>query len=154
MIYDEKSATLTNVSFRNCTIVNNNANAGGGVRLHSVSTNFGMFNLVIVSNTAATDPNLFDRRDIDMQYNMLNSCSTPLMPKGSGNTTNDPIFADPANDNWRLTRDSPCVNKGLNQEWMTGAVDLDGHSRKDQFSGMVDMGCYEFLPSGAMFSFH
>jgi len=35
---------------------------------------------------------------------------------------------------------------------MTGAVDLDGHSRIDRFSGVVDMGCYEYLPQGFMFS--
>ena len=29
---------------------------------------------------------------------------------------------------------------------------LDGRSRIDRFSGIVDMGCYEYLPQGAMYS--
>jgi len=35
---------------------------------------------------------------------------------------------------------------------MNGAFDLDGHSRIDRFSGVVDMGCYEYLPAGTMYS--
>jgi hypothetical protein len=33
---------------------------------------------------------------------------------------------------------------------MTDAVDLDGHRRLDRYSRIVDMGCYEYLPSGAL----
>jgi hypothetical protein len=35
---------------------------------------------------------------------------------------------------------------------MAGAVDLDERSRIDRFSGKVDMGCYEYLPSGTAFT--
>jgi hypothetical protein len=35
---------------------------------------------------------------------------------------------------------------------MDGAVDLDGHQRLDPYSRIVDMGCYEYLPSGSMYS--
>jgi hypothetical protein len=34
---------------------------------------------------------------------------------------------------------------------MSGALDLDGRSRIDRFSGIVDMGCYEYLPGGSMY---
>jgi hypothetical protein len=52
--------------------------------------------------------------------------------------------------NYRLSQASPCVNAGLNQSWMSGALDLDGRSRIDHFNQIVDMGCYEFLPSGML----
>jgi hypothetical protein len=42
----------------------------------------------------------------------------------------------------RLGANSPCINAGLNQDWMNGAIDLDGHSRIDRYSRIVDMGCF------------
>jgi len=32
------------------------------------------------------------------------------------------------------------------------ALDSDKHSRIDRFSGIVDMGCYEYLPQGTIYS--
>lgn len=73
-----------------------------------------------------------------------------------GNTLSNPNFinsAGGADRNYRFNRPSPCFNTGTNQlDWMAGAVDLDGHHRIDVFSGIVDMGCYEYLLSGTMFS--
>ena len=54
--------------------------------------------------------------------------------------------------NYRLNRNSPCINAGANQPWMDGAVELDGRRRIDRFSGQVDMGCYEYVGAGTMFS--
>ncbi len=54
--------------------------------------------------------------------------------------------------NYRLNANSPCVNTGSNQDWMTNAVDLDGNRRIDRFSGRVDMGAYELFPKGTIFS--
>jgi hypothetical protein len=62
----------------------------------------------------------------------------------------NPRFVDKDTDNWRLTKGSPCVNTGANKAWMT--LDLDGHSRIDRFSGIVDMGCFEYLSHGMIIS--
>ncbi|MCG2660174.1 MAG: hypothetical protein L6437_08025, partial [Kiritimatiellae bacterium] len=70
---------------------------------------------------------------------------------GANNINTNPAWVDPANYNFRLTAGSKCVNAGINQSWMTGAVDLDRRHRIDVFSGRVDMGCYEYLPSGTIF---
>jgi hypothetical protein len=43
--------------------------------------------------------------------------------------------------NYRLQAISPCVNTGTNQDWMTGALDLDGLPRI--LREYVDMGAYE-----------
>jgi hypothetical protein len=32
-------------------------------------------------------------------------------------------------------------------------TDLDGHNRIDRYSGIVDMGCYEYLPAGGLYRF-
>lgn len=70
---------------------------------------------------------------------------------GSGNISSVPQFVDTNTANYQLTSSSPCINAGVNQAWMNGAVDLNGRSRIDRFSGQADMGCYEYLPSGVIF---
>ena len=78
------------------------------------------------------------------------NCLSSVELPGDNNITNvAPVFAD----GWRLASDSAGVNAGLNQAWMTdpSATDLDEKPRIDRFSGKVDMGCYEYLPSGTAF---
>ena len=70
----------------------------------------------------------------------------PLLSVGTGNISVDPEFVDTANCNYH-TGYSYCSDAGFNQDWMTGAVDLDGNARIRD--GNVDMGCYEGeTPSG------
>ncbi|NLF17075.1 MAG: cadherin-like domain-containing protein [Lentisphaerae bacterium] len=65
-------------------------------------------------------------------------------PIGSdGNLAQDPLFADSAAGNWRLTNVSPCVNAGSNEYVAAGATDADGLSRIVPVGGTVDMGAYE-----------
>ena len=64
----------------------------------------------------------------------------------------DNKFGDTNAGNYRLLGDSPCVNAGLNDAWMTNAVDLDGRPRIHVYSGnIVDIGAYEFVPKGAFY---
>lgn len=64
----------------------------------------------------------------------------------------DPKFIDKDSGNWRLKPGSPCVNAGVIRAGMQ-AVDIDGRRRLDKFSELLDMGCYEYVPSGVMFGF-
>lgn len=80
-----------------------------------------------------------------------NSCTTP-MPTGTydvANITNAPQFADSASGNFRLSANSPCINRGVNCDWMTNNVDLDGRMRIRY--GTVDMGAYEAIYDGTIF---
>lgn len=139
-------------SVRNCTIVSNvcATNEGGGFYCYpgtaTVQNTIMYFNRdigsVLHSNWYALD-----------QTSFSNCCSTPELSGpptnvSGNNTTANPLFSD----DFHLLRDSPCINAGANQEWMSAAYDLDGHHRIDIFSRIVDMGCYEYLPSGIMFS--
>ena len=54
--------------------------------------------------------------------------------------------------NWRLTENSPCVNAGLNQDWMMNTLDLGGGKRVH--NGVVDMGAYEVIYNGTIYTFH
>jgi hypothetical protein len=79
------------------------------------------------------------------------TCSGPVQ-LGTGNIGSDPLFVNTNIGDFRLSRCSPCVNAGLNQGWMPGATDLDNHRRLDRVSGIVDMGCYEYIPRGMIIS--
>ncbi|MDD5482077.1 MAG: choice-of-anchor Q domain-containing protein [Kiritimatiellae bacterium] len=61
----------------------------------------------------------------------------------------NPQFAGKDSGNFRLANDSPCVNSGTNQDWMTNAVDLDGSPRIRY--GRVDMGAYERIHQGSVY---
>lgn len=139
-----------------CTIVSNSAGvAGGGIYTHwTASGDLRLFirNSIVYSNEAPVGPNF---SGYSTQYTWFtNSCITnPTMPQGSGLVTEYPKFVDPAGNNYRLASGSPCINMGLNQDWMTNAVDLDGRRRLDWAGGLVDIGCYEYVPRGTMFRF-
>lgn len=117
-------------SLNNCTVTGNSASqAGGGV---SVCT---IYNSIVYYNTAPTDPNGSSSEDFNY------SCTTPLPANGVGNIDLPPGFVEAAAGNYRLSLSSPCINAGTNQDWMIGAVDLDGNPRIVQC--VVDMGAYE-----------
>ena len=93
-------------------------------------------------------------------------CTTPLPEYGSGNITNEPLFVDPANGNYRLQPTSPCINSGYNAYltitnnfWETPDTfyftfltnDLDGNSRIA--GGTVDLGAYEFQSPASSISY-
>ena len=145
----------------NCTIVSNTANSGGGVYFGSdsgISTNF-MLNCIVFSNTAGTGPNYWRLVPAEDIISASNCCLSPALSGAdinysSDNITFDPQFVERATGNYRLDRNSPCVNTGAYRDWMINAVDLDGHRRVDKFSGIVDMGAYEYMPKGAIFFFH
>jgi len=71
-------------------------------------------------------------------------------------TAEDPRFVDPdgpdddphsyEDNNYHLSSESPCIDAGINEHWMWGAVDLDGNPRIffGRLSATVDMGAYEF----------
>jgi hypothetical protein len=82
----------------------------------------------------------------------------------NGCVTTDPKFVDAANGDCRLQPNSPCVDAGLNEDWMmSNEIDPVTHKRVKVFdlAGVprlygenVDMGCYEFwLPKGIAISF-
>lgn len=143
----------------NCTVVGNYASdyAGGFLNESADFTNI-VFNSVVCSNDAPSYPN-WRTNAAGAKITFSNSCTSPAYPNWSaaGNTTNDPLFVSNGSGygtnlvpgNYRLKASSPCVNSGLNQDWMTNAFDLDGRMRKRYRT--VDMGCYEIIYEGTIF---
>jgi len=148
----------------NCTVVSNTASLQGGgiyVFLRTGQTSC-VENVVSYFNTCVNgSSNIYFFSDQLPYHYIVNSCIAPtnaFVTTGIGgyyyanNIEVNPQFAGKDTGDWRLTQASPCVNTGTNETWMDGAVDLDLHSRIDRFSGIVDMGCYEYLMRGTMFS--
>ena len=90
-----------------------------------------------------------------------NTCTYPVnVGWDASNTTNNPRLVDfgagygtdHIAGNYSLQANSPCVNNGLNQDWMTNAVDLDG--RKRIRYGTADMGAYELIYDGTIYKYH
>ncbi len=142
-------------TFENCTITANHVAPGsssaGGVYLSSAIGNLTTFrNCIIYGNTnPAGYSNIYwssaGSRVVE------NSCIAPV-PGAASFTVTDSFADDPKLDaGYRLTGESRCVNAGLYQTWMDGALDLDGRPRLDRFTGLVDIGCYEHVGMGAMF---
>jgi hypothetical protein len=129
----------------NCTVVGNSSLGGGG----GVYQNTKCLNCIVAFNDPGGTNNWYDTTSY-----FTNSCTYPTQSTWQvtdGNITNDPVFVNTNAGNYRLSQSSPCINAGLNQSWMDGAVDLDGRSRIDRFSRIVDMGCYEYLPAGFIY---
>ncbi|MDO9542299.1 MAG: choice-of-anchor Q domain-containing protein [Kiritimatiellia bacterium] len=60
------------------------------------------------------------------------------------------MFENKDGGNYRLAANSPCVNRGINQSWMTTwPYDLDGRARIRY--GTVDMGAYERINEGTVY---
>ncbi|MFH0908255.1 MAG: choice-of-anchor Q domain-containing protein [bacterium] len=145
-----------NVTLYNCTLSGNSARSGGGAMdcalynctltgnwttdryygLGGGSYHCRLYNCIVYYNSSRNAPNQYN------SYVVYNSCTTPAAP-GSGNITNEPKIV--SIENPRLHPNSPCINSGINQAWMTGATDLADQSRIH--GGVVDMGAYEYHPN-------
>jgi hypothetical protein len=141
----------------NCTIVSNYSSSGGGGIYEDSSRTYTSHyeNCVIYLNSSPSGSNYYFGSSLN-ETTFTNCCLSPALSgvvtnASVNNITNDPQFAGWSAGDFHLSSGSPCVNAGVNSSWMDGAFDLDGHSRIDHFSRLVDMGCYEYLPSGSMY---
>jgi len=158
-------------TLRNCLVVGNELSAdgglkGGGVGIESapayvencsIVSNKG-FGIWQRSNGAATITNTVIQFNADYAGSVVSNwsnlgasvkashcCTEPLGAIFLSSTTNDPQFVNASAGNYRLKRTSPCIDKGTNQVWMIGTLDLAGQSRL--LNESVDMGAYEiFVP--------
>jgi len=143
----------TNQGILSCTIANNYAyGAGGGIYYKDYIGAGGLdfiTNCIIYGNTSGSSQHeIANDTTTNLSYCCLSSTNNI---QGPGNIAADPQFINPPTD-YRLAKTSVCVNAGNNMNWMNGATDLQGFPRLDHYSRRVDIGAYEYLPSGTMFT--
>lgn len=131
-------------TIESCTIVTNRAGTGGtgiggGICMDAAPGSVTGLNNIVYFNIAASGGDNFT--NIQGNANLSYSCVFPAVT-GTGNITGDPLLADLAGGDYRLSNSSPCIDSGLVLAWMTNACDLDGLDRI--LGGEVDMGAYEY----------
>ena len=114
-------------SFVNCTVAGNSSAEGSSM------IGCGARNAIFWDN------GLLDYTGLD-----ATNCCVEGGAFGAFNIDGDPKFVDPANGDWHLASDSPCVDAGMSSEAF-GASDLLGGMRVR--GGGVDIGCFEFVPT-------
>jgi hypothetical protein len=147
--------SFSNVLLRNNVVVGNTASLHGGGLAHVGTSAYGppggsITNCIIWGNTSPNGPELYD--SIAPAY----CCIQDWTGGGLGNIALDPRFVDPdgpdndpntfQDNDYRLLPNSLCIDAGTNEDWMNGAVDLDGNPRilLGATSVTVDMGAYEY----------
>jgi parallel beta-helix repeat protein len=132
---DESSPTITN-----CTFSNNSATIGGN----------GMSNGE--SSPTVTNCIFWDSGD-EIAGDILTTvtyCDIQGGYSGEGNINANPMFIDPAVNDYHLKASSPCIDTGTNMGAPT--EDIEGNSRPIDGNGIpgavTDMGAYEYVPPG------
>lgn len=79
-----------------------------------------------------------------VQYGFENISNHEIIHVYENCIDEDPLFADPDNENFRLSTESPCIDAGSPEtptEILNG-LDLDGHQRVSD--NCIDMGAFEY----------
>ena len=116
----------------NCTIVTNEALAGGGGIYSWRSAD--IKNSIVYHNK----PDNLSNVGANIIYKF--SCTLPKVT-GEGNISGTPKLVNWKAGNYHLKSDSPCINAGKNEGWMTTTTDIDGDDRI--LGGKVDIGADE-----------
>jgi hypothetical protein len=139
-------------SLNNCVIWRNSASSGCGGALDCMLTNCtlvgnhsylyegGADGCTLVNCILYANNNVFGQTNFN-NCSMNFCCTLPMPADGVGNLTNAPLFADEADGDLHLRRDSPCINAGDNGS-VSASTDLDGNPRVVQAA--VDIGAYEY----------
>lgn len=136
---------------RNCVIADNVSTGGwsflsraGGLN----SCDAQLINSIIWNNAALNDPQLSNSTTPSF------CCIQDWTGPGVGNITDDPLFVDPANGDYRLRAGSPCIDAGAFVVGLNAGLEglprgLDGDERGAGPTGdgsEFDMGAFEFRP--------
>ncbi|MCA9602989.1 MAG: protein kinase [Myxococcales bacterium] len=133
----------------NCTFVNNEApkDKGGAVFAWN-SAHPRMHNCIVWKS--GESPLAADEGNVPTSY-----CCVEGGWSGTGNIDTDPLFMDPENGDFRLRKDSPCIDIGSLTHLPLDEADIDGDGVTDEqlpldlrgnkrILGKVDLGAIEF----------
>jgi hypothetical protein len=137
-----------------CTFSGNEANSGNGGGVFNFQSTPTITNSILWGNSVTFQGNeIFNV----VNFPVVSYCdileSSGTYP-GTGNINADPLFVDPANGNFRIQPDSPCIDAGNNDAVpLEILTDFEGDGRiadGDDIPGtIVDMGADEYVPAGS-----
>ena len=146
--------------FTNNTICYNSANEwSGGIYLESADESdvVNIYNNIIFNNSAIEGADLYLTNDRNNNYipatvNLFNNnfnqsaagtyIQIPFSIDPSNLKNEDPLFVDPVNGDFHLTKESPCRDAGDNDAPELPDTDIDGELRI--LDGFVDIGADEY----------
>ena len=134
---DSSPVTLTN-----CTVVGNSAarNGGGG---YVINATLNIYNTILWGNTASSGKQLYRHSGTlaVMYCDVEGGFAGIVNPQTYYECIEeDPLFVDAENDDYHLTANSPCIDKGAEQ--FAPPTDIEGNPRP--FGDGVDIGAYEY----------
>jgi len=137
--FEAQSPTITNCTFSK----NNGISFGGAIYCggsYPIFTNCIFWDNVSPEGQQIYDPNgtsIITYSDIQGSW------------VGEGNIDADPLFEDPENDDFHLSKDSPCIDTGTNDAELP-EIDFEGDERiidgDKNGTAIVDIGADEFKP--------
>jgi predicted outer membrane repeat protein len=154
-------------SFVNCTFVGNRAAKGGAIASERLSHPL-VSHCILWDNQADQGDNLHladyewgtvyeteatvEYSDVQGLQNSVFVAPASILHWELSNTSVDPLFTGPLQDDYRLSPDSPCIDRG-DPDYLPGqhAVDFDGLPRR--FGRAVDLGAFEFQGLGPVYRF-
>jgi len=141
----QDSDTDNNILINN-TIVYNMADYGGGI--HAINDSAIVLNTIVYDNTATYWGQQIHDENNSMTISYSN-IENPTPWQGEGNINQDPVFIDPANDDYHLTDESPCTNAAIDilsingKDFCCPDFDYEGDLRPLPFYAMPDIGADE-----------
>ncbi|MEZ4934423.1 MAG: choice-of-anchor Q domain-containing protein [Saprospiraceae bacterium] len=132
----------------NCTFADNVATAQPGAGIANEGT-MNMVNTILWGNvqqgsgTTGQQQLFNDGGTVNISYSLIQDGMPDGVTDDGNNLHVDPLFNDPANDDYTLSGCSPAIDAGDNS--VAAATDLTGNARIQ--GSMVDMGAYEKTPS-------
>jgi len=137
---------VTTYNIVNCTLTENDGDseAGAGIRVWNGTTaTVNVHNSIIWDNTRANDPS---NTQVNTQIYAPNSNTTHCIIKNiysntNSNSSNDPLFVDALNENFRVLETSSAIDSGLSTH-NNSTFDLDGNKRN--IGSNIDRGAFEF----------
>jgi len=143
-------AIVTRDKIINCTFFNNKAKEKGGAIMYGRRSNGKTINSIFYKNIARGENNDIEIRagnSLDIDYCLINHLKGAAN-FGSYNITGDPKFVDAENGDFSLRVDSPCIDKGSDEDikkiiekFKEASMDLAGSQRI--VGEKVDLGAYE-----------